>query len=99
VSGRGGLAPESAGILEATERLEEIREEMLELLSEAEEVARQTAKAAGQRVIYERAAAYWIPQIKIALKNDHGYLGSSMCSLEDTIKDLDELLELEEEEG
>ena len=70
--------------------LEEIQQEMLELLSEASELVRDT----DEREIYERARAYWIAQIETIIHNDHGYLGGSMCSMQDTI---DELIEIDKE--
>jgi len=60
---------------EKIDRLWEIQEEMLELLDEAKEILRDT-KA------YDRADA--------ALTSDHGYLDRSMCSMEDTIQELEE---------
>lgn len=37
---------------------------------------------------YERAKAYWIAHIRMALDNDHGYLGGSMVTAEDTLSSL-----------
>ena len=36
-----------------------------------------------------RAEAYWKAHIICALRNDHQYLGGSMCTLEDTIEELE----------
>jgi len=63
-------------------RLGEIQDEMLRLLDEAREILRDT-KA------YDRADAYWLAHITTALTNEHGYLDRSMCSMEDTIRELE----------
>jgi len=68
-------------------RLEEIKEEMLSLLDEAEHLVRQ------ERGVYDRAKSYWIPHIKMALTKEHEYLGGSMVTMEDTIEELKEQLE------
>lgn len=68
-------------------RLGEIYEEMMELVHEAEALVRGTSE--------ERAASgYWLAQLKMALDNNHGYLGSGSHTLQDTI----EALEAEDEE-
>lgn len=64
-------------------RLEEIQEEMIDLLDEASRIVR---GAGGQ--VYERARAYWLAHVETALHRDHSYLGSSMVTMEDTIRDL-----------
>jgi hypothetical protein len=66
-------------------RLEEIQEEMSVLLDEAQRLVRQNAKGNG----YERAKAYWIGQIEMALSHNHSFLGRSMCTMTDTISEMD----------
>lgn len=77
---------------EDIERLEEIKEKMIELLEEAEYLVRIT----GNKWIHDRAKSYWIPHIKTALSNDTEYLGKSMVTMEDTIK---EIKTLKKDEG
>lgn len=60
------------------DRLEEIKAEFLELLEEATGLLRGTGEE-------ERAKAYWLAHIRCALDDDHGYLGGSMCTMQDTI--------------
>jgi len=72
-------------------RLWEIQEEMLGLLGEARELLRGTRA-------YDRADAYWLAHIRVALGSGHGYLDRSMCSMEDTISELEEEAEGAEEE-
>lgn len=67
-------------------RLEEIKDEMLGLLGEAEGLIRDEAKG----MEYERARSYWLAHIETALTNDHGYLGGSMVTMQDTIQELEE---------
>jgi hypothetical protein len=71
------------------ERLYEIEQEMLALLSEAEDIV---AHSDGGRQL-NRARAYWIAQIRMALNNDHEYLGSASCSMRDTTQELEGLNE------
>jgi hypothetical protein len=67
--------------LEVADRLEEIKDEMLELLHEARRLVRTTAERS-------RAESYWLPHIEMALHDDHEYLGGSMCTMTDTIAGL-----------
>jgi hypothetical protein len=55
-------------------RLEEIRDEMLELLEEAKKIVRDKRKT--HRMVYERMMSYWYPHIKMGLTSDHEFLGS-----------------------
>lgn len=71
---------------EAGERILEITEEIRELLQEAMDLVR----SEGTDFDRERARSYWYGQMQIALGGDHGYLGSSMCSMEDTARELEE---------
>jgi hypothetical protein len=64
-------------------RLVNIQNEMLELLDEASRLVRNNG---GQE--WERAKAYWVAQISMALSNNHNYVGGSMCTMEDTIENL-----------
>ena len=61
---------------QAAERIREIADEIRELLAEAIDLTDYDSGA------YSRARSYWYPHILIALGGDHGYLGSSMCSME-----------------
>lgn len=73
-----------------TERLDEIKDELLDLLNEASEIVRKLDTTPG-KMIYNRASAYWFPQLTMAITNDHEWLGSSTVCLEETIEELDEL--------
>ena len=79
---------------EAGERIPEISEEMQELLREAMGLLSEH----GTELDNLRARSYWYGQIQIALGGDHGYFGSSMCSMTDTAEELMEEEEPEEEE-
>ena len=63
---------------DVVEELEYIQEQMLDLLSQAEGLVRGTSEASS-------AQAYWLAHIETALSNDHGYLGGSMTTMQDTI--------------
>lgn len=62
----------------AAEELEQIQEEMLDLLGQAESLLHGTSE-------YDSAKSYWLAHIETALTNDHGYLGGSMTTMQDTI--------------
>ena len=68
---------------EAIDRLREIQSEMEELLIEALQCIREAGGSTAQ------AEAYWKAHIVCAIRNDHGYLGGSMVTLQDTIEDLE----------
>ena len=71
---------------EAVDRLNEILLEMIDMTEEATRLIR----VHGSNFDYERAKAYCLAQIKCALNKDHGYLGGSMCTLEEVIQSMDE---------
>ena len=71
-------------------RFEEIKMQIKELLEEAFELVPEHVRA--------QAESYWYSQIAVALDDDHGYLGGSMCSMQDTLEEFDEVDEDEEED-
>ena len=70
-------------------KLIDIQGKMIELVEEAEYLVRIT----GDKNILDRAKAYWIPHIKMALLNDTEYVGKSMVTMEDTIAEIKKLKE------
>jgi hypothetical protein len=68
---------------EIASELRDVKTQIEELLSNAEYLLRQC----NDRSVTARAEAYWIPHIKSAL-GGHGY--SAMCSMDDTIQELDQ---------
>lgn len=71
------------------DRLADIKEEILDLLDEAERIIRHE----GDRATWEAARSYWMAHIKTSLTSDHDYLGGCTLSLEDTINELETLKE------
>ena len=65
-------------------RLTEIKEKIKELVNEAEELISEND------YVSSRAKSYWIPHLLMALDNDHNYVGGSMCTMQDTIDELEE---------
>lgn len=63
------------------ERLQEIREHMLELLEEAKNII-------PEGMAKERAKCYWYAHIKTAILKEHEYLGGSMITMEETIEEI-----------
>lgn len=80
------------------DELEDIRQEMIELLSQAKEIVQGT----GDRHLYEQAKSYWIGHIATALSNESEYMGKSMYTMEDTVESMrdseDEIGEDDDEE-
>ena len=66
------------------DELRDIQAELLDAVQRAEWLLKQS-DFDGTRL---RAEAYWIPHIVCALSHDHGYLGGSMVTLEDTINEI-----------
>ncbi len=64
-------------------RLVEIKDEIKDLLEQAERLIRATG------LPYDRARAYWLAAIKMNLDNEHDFLGSSMNTMQETIDELD----------
>ena len=69
---------------EAVFRLEEIQNEILALANEAMEIVREVAPGGATA----RAESYWYPHIVGAVHKVHGYLGGSMFTIEDAIKEI-----------
>ena len=69
---------------EIADELRELQVQMLECLDQAKRLIEQT----GQSMTLQRAESYWLAHARIALTNSHGYLGGSMCSMEDTIEEI-----------
>jgi len=67
-------------------RFEEIIGEIKELLEEAIDLVPDHARA--------RAESYWYAHMIVNVTEDHDYMSSSMCSMQDSLEEFDE----EEEE-
>lgn len=81
---------------QTTEQLQEVADELRELqaqMLECMDQARSLIEKSGLDITLQRADAYWLAHARIALTNDHGYLGGSMCSMEDTIDEIVEATE------
>jgi methyl-accepting chemotaxis protein len=79
---------------EAAERIREIIEEIRELAQEAMDHIREN----GSDLTRERARSYWYPHILMNLDEEHGYLGSSGCTMESSAQELEEEGEEDDEE-
>lgn len=71
---------------EIVDELGEIQSQILELVEQAGGLLRRN----GLHGALLRAESYWIAHITTAVSNDHGYLGGSMVSLQDTIEEIEE---------
>ena len=76
---------------EIVDELGEIQSQILELVEQARALLRNN-ECQGALM---RAEAYWIAHVTTAISNNHGYLGRSMVSLQDTI---DEIRDAEDDE-
>ena len=65
-------------------RLEQIKEEVLNLIYEAKDII----QSKGQGNTYLRAYSYWIPHVIIALTREHEWGSGSIVCMEDTIEEL-----------
>lgn len=79
-------------VYESVEELIDIKHNMRMLLDEALDIIRQHDKHE-----YERAKCYWYAHIRMALDNDHDYLGRTMATIEDSIEGLENSAEQSEE--
>lgn len=68
----------------AADRLEEIKDEIKNLITEALHLMKPDER------IHDRARAYWYAHIVMALDKDHMYLGGSMVTMQDTIDEIRE---------
>jgi len=76
--------------LDATlSELFDIQEQMLEGLERASTLIRET----GLEMTWQRANAYWLAHAKMALTNQHSYLGGSMVSMEDSLEEIGKYLQ------
>jgi len=73
-------------------RILAISEEIIDLLDEAMSLVR----GVGTPTEIARARSYWLGHIRMSLNEDHGYMGSGTCTMEDTAREL--MVEEEEEE-
>ena len=78
-------SPEQALLID---ELRDIQNELLDAVQRAEWLLKQSGFDGAR----QRAEAYWIPHIVCALSRDHGYLGGSMVTMEDTIQEIAEAL-------
>jgi len=75
----------SEDLIETADQLQEIQEQLLELLGQAEELLSNSAPAA----ICSSAQSYWLANSKCEFSNDHGYMSrGSMTNLPETIATL-----------
>tara|TARA_B100000035_G_scaffold308280_1_gene312701 strand:- start:186 stop:422 length:237 start_codon:yes stop_codon:yes gene_type:complete len=72
-------------------RFEEIIGEIKELLEEA-------LGLVPDGISRSRAESYWYGNMIVNVTNDHGYMGGSMCSMQDTLEEFDEIDEDKEED-
>lgn len=82
------------------EKLQELVDELREiqvLMLESLEQAKTLIKQSGLEMTLQRAESYWLAHAKMALTNDHGYLGGSMVSMEDTIAEIEGATEDDED--
>ena len=61
-----------------------ISEEIIDLLDEAMSLVR----GVGTPTEIARARSYWLGHIRMSLNEDHGYMGSGTCTMEDTAREL-----------
>jgi hypothetical protein len=70
---------------EAYERMQEIKDEIKQLVSEAEDIMREHAS----RHARNAAESYWLGHVLTALDDESRYVGKSMFTMQDTINSLE----------
>lgn len=75
------------------ERLRELQMNILDALEEASNIIRMS-----DRSIYERAKSYWLAHAKMAITKEHEYMGGSMVDMDDTIRELEDMADGDEDE-
>ena len=70
---------------EIVDELGEIQSQILELVEQTRALLRRN----GLQGALMRAESYWIAQVISAISNNHGYLGGSTVSLQDTIEEIE----------
>lgn len=68
---------------EAASELEEIGEEILGLIDRADKLLRHADPAE-----HDRASHYWLAHLRMAISDDHGYMGRSFNTLKDSVNTL-----------
>jgi hypothetical protein len=85
------MSTTTRGRQEIVDELGEIQSQILELVEQARALLRRNELQGALM----RAESYWIAHVTTAISNNHGYLGKSMVSLQDTI---DEIKDAEDDE-
>lgn len=83
---------------EFIDELEEVKETISQAINEAARILREAEKAGASRMIMKRAESYWMAHIASALDKESGYLGGSMTTLDDTIRELKKSKDEDDEE-
>lgn len=92
----GGFRRMNEGRNDDIDRFEEIIDEIRELAEEAFSIVEGVAR--GDSVMVERARRYWYPQIIVALSNDHEFLARGSHTMSDTLKELQDIQQAEDED-
>ena len=79
---------------EAVHELEDIKTQMEQLLGEAKSILR----TVGDENIAERARRTWLAHMTTALSNDHEWMGRDMNTMQDTIEELYQVNDQQDEE-
>lgn len=81
---------------EAAEQFQYIMEQMKDLLQQAHDICKAEF---GYDSRYERAKGYWIAQIKMAIDDDHEYMGRGSHTMAQTLDEIKNEVGDEPEEG
>lgn len=68
--------------------LDELKCEMEDLVEQIQLVLHMSPD-----MVRRRAESYWFAQLRMALSSDHEYLGGNMCTMQDSINELEEFEE------
>jgi len=63
----------------------DVLQDARERVEEAMEEARTALASLEEGFLLDQASAYWLAHVRTALDHEHGYLGGSMVTMQDTI--------------
>jgi len=69
---------------QVAEQLRDIQAEMIDLLDQAQRLLRNAPS-----ITRERAESYWLAHTRMAITKSHSFLGGSMFDMDDTIAELE----------
>jgi len=80
--------PECETKAELADRLEEVKVAFMGILDHTKRMLEAARLSGVAEAEARRAESYWLAHLRIALDNEHQFLGGSMCTLQETLDEL-----------